>query len=294
VLERILVAVDGSEAASAAVTAVARLVPGGGIQALVVHVTDQGPLQRTVYGPNSLTLQWETPADARALVDDAAASLRAAGIDATGQVYGQFDTIARQLLDTAHAHGAGLIAMGSRGRGRIAGILLGSVTHRVIHLADVSVLAAPPSSAPTVSPYRRILLAIDGSAASRRVVEVAAEVARRTGAHLLVLHVWEPNRASAQRYLPEGMAIEHDTPEMAGGLVDQAVAGIEGSGLSASATVGASRGSVAEAIVEAAQNDESELIVVGSRGRAALPALVLGSTTYRLLHIAPIPILVAR
>jgi nucleotide-binding universal stress UspA family protein len=43
-------------------------------------------------------------------------------------------------VDAARAHDAGVIVMGSRGRSDLAGLVLGSTAHKVIHLSDRPVL----------------------------------------------------------------------------------------------------------------------------------------------------------
>jgi nucleotide-binding universal stress UspA family protein len=46
-------------------------------------------------------------------------------------------------VETARAYQAGAIEMGSHGRGDLAALLLGSVAHKVAHLADRPVLIVP-------------------------------------------------------------------------------------------------------------------------------------------------------
>jgi nucleotide-binding universal stress UspA family protein len=48
--------------------------------------------------------------------------------------------VAKIIVDAARDHGAGVIVLGSRGRGDLSALLLGSVAHKVIHLADRPVL----------------------------------------------------------------------------------------------------------------------------------------------------------
>ena len=50
--------------------------------------------------------------------------------------------VAQAIIDAAAADGAELIVMGSRGLSDLRGLLLGSVTHNVIQLADRPVLVA--------------------------------------------------------------------------------------------------------------------------------------------------------
>lgn len=51
-----------------------------------------------------------------------------------------FGYAAREIVNDAKEVGADVIVMGSRGRGDIAGLLLGSTAHKVIHLSDRPVL----------------------------------------------------------------------------------------------------------------------------------------------------------
>ena len=48
---------------------------------------------------------------------------------------------------TADAAGADVIVAGTRGLGTPVGLLVGSVTHRLLHIAHCPVLAVPPKSA---------------------------------------------------------------------------------------------------------------------------------------------------
>ncbi len=51
-----------------------------------------------------------------------------------------FGYAAREIVSDAVGLGADVIVMGSRGRGDLAGLVLGSTAHKVIHLADRPVL----------------------------------------------------------------------------------------------------------------------------------------------------------
>ena len=67
--------------------------------------------------------------------------LARAGVKAHGEVRNTiFGSAAREILADAKAHDAGVIVMGSKGRGDLAGLLLGSTAHKVIHLSDRPVL----------------------------------------------------------------------------------------------------------------------------------------------------------
>jgi len=64
-----------------------------------------------------------------------------AGVDAQGEVREALHGhAAREIVEDAKKHDAGVIIMGSRGRSDIAGLMLGSTAHKVIHLTDRPVL----------------------------------------------------------------------------------------------------------------------------------------------------------
>src|SRR5712692_8040721 len=94
----------------------------------------------------------ESTDDAQASVDAAVDELTKAGITAHGEVRNTiFGHAAREIIDDARERNADIIVMGSRGRGDLAGLVLGSTAHKVIHLADRPVLVVrwPRSSCRT-------------------------------------------------------------------------------------------------------------------------------------------------
>jgi nucleotide-binding universal stress UspA family protein len=52
---------------------------------------------------------------------------------------------AHAIADAAKEAGADLVVVGTRGQGPLTGLLLGSVTHRLLHVAPCPVLAVPPA-----------------------------------------------------------------------------------------------------------------------------------------------------
>ncbi|HKU58571.1 MAG TPA: universal stress protein [Gaiellaceae bacterium] len=71
--------------------------------------------------------------------------LRADGLDASLRVVTSLDpNPAHALADLALEVGGNVIVVGTRGRGVVAGLLLGSVAQRLLHVAHCPVLAVPP------------------------------------------------------------------------------------------------------------------------------------------------------
>lgn len=134
--DKILVAIDHSEISDRALMAARDLALLSKGEVWVLHLVEREVALRT-----GMTLTDESMDQARASVAAAVDKLTAVGVKAHGDVgttlYGY---AARSIVDDAMEHDVGVIVMGSRGRGDLAGLLLGSTAHKVIHLADRPVL----------------------------------------------------------------------------------------------------------------------------------------------------------
>jgi nucleotide-binding universal stress UspA family protein len=81
------------------------------------------------------------PSFGSAHVDAVVEEFTKAGIKAQGVVRNTiYGYAAREVVDDAKNLDVGVVIMGSRGRGDLAGLALGSTAHKVIHLADRPVL----------------------------------------------------------------------------------------------------------------------------------------------------------
>ncbi len=131
----LLVAIDHSEITERVLGAARDLATLSGGEVWVLHLREREVMPRAGLVAN------ESPDEARAAVDAAVEELAKAGITAHGEVRNTlFGHAAAEIVDDAKEHGAGVIIMGSRGRGDLAGLVLGSTAHKVIHLTDRPVL----------------------------------------------------------------------------------------------------------------------------------------------------------
>jgi nucleotide-binding universal stress UspA family protein len=134
--ERLLVAVDHSEITERVIAAAQDLASLSGGEVWVLHLRE-----REVMPPRGGTMATETSDEAHAKVDAAVAELTQAGIKAHGEVRNTlYGHAGREIVEDAKTHDVGVIVMGSRGLGDLAGLVLGSTAHKVIHLADRPVL----------------------------------------------------------------------------------------------------------------------------------------------------------
>ena len=141
----------------------------------------------------------------------------------------------------------------------------------------------------------RVLIAYDGSPNSRTAVEAAATLF--PGAEAVIFFARQPMEGFAA-HLQEHPVLER-LEGVDAALLDAseqvAAAGAELArtlGLRAEPLVSSSVVSASEAIIAAAEERDSTLIVLGSRGRRGLAATVLGSTSANVLHHATRPTLV--
>jgi nucleotide-binding universal stress UspA family protein len=134
--EKILVAVDHSEISARAVAAARELAALSHGEVWVLHLRE-----REMMGKTGMLTSAESSGEAGADVSDAVEELTRAGIKAHAVVRDTaFGYAAREIVSDAAGLGADVIVMGSRGRGDLAGLVLGSTAHKVIHLADRPVL----------------------------------------------------------------------------------------------------------------------------------------------------------
>lgn len=134
--DRILVAVDHSKMSDHAVLAARDLAVLSKGEVWVLHLRE-----REMGSKTGVLVPDETTDEAKTEVQASIDVLTQAGVTAHGQVRDTiFGYAAREIVSDAQEHDVDVIVMGSRGRGDLAGLLLGSTAHKVIHLADRPVL----------------------------------------------------------------------------------------------------------------------------------------------------------
>jgi len=135
---------------------------------------------------------------------------------------------------------------------------------------------------------KRILVGYDGSKESDKALDWSVDLAKASGAKLIVQHVV----SIAPEALATG-AVDLEAIEAAvGKMLDEAVERARQAG--GSATKVLSRGDVATTILREAEQRGMELIVVGSLGRGRMARMLMGSVADKLVRTAPIPVLIVR
>jgi nucleotide-binding universal stress UspA family protein len=234
-------------------------------QVLVIHVAIN-PLTAAIFPELTVRRDIESPAEAKALVEEAVRGLRKTDVVASGVAVSDPTTrTSDQIIRAAAAFHADLLVMFSRGLTEFRGLIEGSVSHQILSRAPIPILCLP-GGLPRFS-LRKIALAWDGSPAARTALVVADRISRVHGAKLVGIHVVRNGAEPERSRLPARISL---------------------------AEVNEGPDGVADALNGAAHIARADLVVMGSHGRGDLAAMVLGSVTHRLLTISQRPILVVR
>jgi hypothetical protein len=137
--------------------------------------------------------------------------------------------------------------------------------------------------------YKKILVGNDGSAFSDAALDEAIRLAKGFGAEITVVCAVERN-AEMVAMAPE---LDRKFEEKAYADLRRAEDKIKAAGISYSKEE-VSKASPYQAVVSAARERGSDLIVLGSHGRTGLMRLLMGSTTERVIGHAPCSVLVVR
>lgn len=143
----ILIAFDGSDDGKAAIEQSGKLFAGETVTVLTVweHFIDT---MARIGGGYSIAFDYveidaEAEKDARKKAEEGAALAREAGLDASARTAVVDSTVADAILADAAAIEAGAVVFGSRGRGGVRSLMLGSTSHHVLQHADRPVVVVP-------------------------------------------------------------------------------------------------------------------------------------------------------
>jgi len=289
-LKKILVPLDGSPLAEQALGPALALARAVSAEALLLRsVTSMQPIFAL---SSALTGQFES-----GLEDGLSASRQQAveeylaGIQRRHECPGcvvhtvaEMGEAAAAIVDVAHDENVDLIVMSTHGETGVRRAVWGSVTERVLHGADCPVLVVR-----SADPIRRVLVALDGSELSERILPPAFDVARALGAQVILLRVSETPLLNP---LEIGMMWDMEPP-----LADQDVVAAARSaaeryladiaareGLADDVVTVVLEGLAADRIEEYARLADIDLIAMSTHGRTGLRRWLYGSITTRVMR----------
>ncbi|UOT02884.1 universal stress protein [Rhodococcus opacus] len=290
-IKPIVVGVDGSEAASAAVAWAARAAAA---LSLPLHIATVVHIPAFYYTEPYLAESFKEE-----LEDTAKARLGSARVHAKQTVDEPLDITTEQhegkvsqtLIElSANAH---MVVLGSRGHGEFTGLLVGSTTSAVAahgHCPLVVVRGRtmdgqPPTEGP-------IVVGIDGSESSKAAVEVAFEQAAARGASLVAVNVWSDVSVQPSLGASPEDALWSSIQTGEEVVLSERLAGYQERYPDVTVERVVARDRPVRVLSEFAE--KAQLIVVGSRGRGGFTGMLLGSTSNALLHTADCPVMIVR
>lgn len=184
-------------------------------------------------------------------------------------------TVAREgaaadaIIETAEEEKADLIVVGNKGMTGAKRVVLGSVPNTISHHAPCHVLIVHTVDGRTPAAYSKIVVGTDGSATATKAVRFAGGLAKQMSAPLLIVHVGDASR----------------------GNEILAQAGAEAGGDTQTINV---EGEAAEQIIEVAEREGADLIIVGNKGMTGAKRFLLGSVPNQVSHNAPCDLLICK
>jgi len=137
--------------------------------------------------------------------------------------------------------------------------------------------------------YSRILVAIENSAADRTILTHVSELARLTGAELLLVHVadgWAARNFNQLKLREsEEMKIDRD-------YLDRLAGELEGRGLVVETRL--AMGDPATELVKVSEEHGVDLIAMSTHGHRFVKDVLLGATADKVRHLVKVPVLLLR
>jgi len=187
-----------------------------------------------------------------------------------------------EIVKTAENEKVSFIVIGSKGKGFLKEILMGSVSEGVVRKSTVPVMLVKPKCFKTEdgklrcelhrNPFEKILFAYDLSEYSQKVLEHVKTAALSGGRDVIILNVVENKLDKREE------------------LLSSAKEELEKAGINVKVAV--KKGTPYKEIIKTAEEEDASIIMMGSRGLGFIGGMLLGSTTDSVVRHSRIPVFV--
>lgn len=278
--EKFLIGVDGSEQSRTALAWGLSRAKDRNASVELLHVADDSFLSE------SAVFLSEAQDASQQMLDIEAAYARSIGFE--GEISGTA-VVGHPILEVEEASKrADLLVLGAHEGSKFAGSFFGTRAVKVAATAHCPVAVIPGTE---VDPTAGIVVGVDGSEASQKAVDYAAEIASFRGVPLIAVYAWMPPLTPGLEYL-----WSEDLVKAQQAASEEAIA-IGTAGLASRYPDLTIERHIVQAppvaaLVQAAEG--AQMIVVGSRGRGGLSRLLLGSVSHGVLQALPVPTIVVK
>ena len=292
--KHILVPIDGSSLAEAALPAAAFLAEKFRARVTLMHVVEKNAPDK-VHGQPHL----KHPQDAERYLKELAKRSFPGTVRVDCHVHTNgVDDVAGSIVAHADELAHDLVVMCSHGRGAALHLFLGSIAQKVIALGSKPVLITHPDERGKAPVFfcRHILVPMDDDPEHAQALPVSKNLARVCGATLHIVSVipdlatLSGDKAAASKMLPgtTSRLLELTTRDVEEHF-QALLAGLRQEGFEASTHV--LRGDPASVIVAAAAQTDIDLIVLSTHGKTGMDAFWSGSIAHRICSQSRIPLL---
>lgn len=279
--ERFLVALDGSSESEAILSEVQRIAAPNA-EAYLLHVV---PNVTPPAGPPAMGLL-TLPEQADGYLEGLAARLP----NVRTRIFVDAGDPADRIIKVALSLNVDAIAMTTHARTGVSRALLGSVAQKVVRGSSLPVLLVRPGMPTRARPMRRILVPLDGSDRSARILETIRPMAGRTHAELLLLHVLPIDENDPMVGWPDlGPRMVLSDPLR---RYEEMARSLETGGVAAWPIV--TRGEAVLEILHEAKAHDVDAIAMATHGRRGLDRALMGSVAEGVLRRADCPVLLLR
>jgi nucleotide-binding universal stress UspA family protein len=292
--KHILVPLDGSNLAESALPAAVALSQAMGSTVTLIHIIERNAPQE-IHGERHLHENQE----ACDYLNQTAKRFFPPEIKVECHVHTEeVSNIPRSIVDHAGELTPDLIVMCSHGEGGLRDIIAGSIAQQVINRGKVPILLIHPDESSASNPinFKHFLVGLDGVPEHESGLASATGLAETFAASLLLVMVvytmgtLPGEQAATGRLLPGTTAAILDiTEDSAQEYLRNRANSLRASGLKVSIEV--RRGDPAQQIVDAANSSGTDLIILGTHGKAGIGAFWAGSVAPKIIGMTHIPIL---
>lgn len=208
------------------------------------------------------------------ILADAVSALQEDGVNADQKLVVEVDP-ANTILNVAEKGNYDIIVLGGSGEEEEEPHL-GSVAKKVAHYAKIPVLIAREKNE-----MSKILVPIDGSAYSKRALQYAVALAKKSKANVTLLYVQESGIFKLRPEVSE---------EIGKHTLSQAVVQVEGIDVEKKLE----SGDPAKTIIKTANKGNYDIIVMGSRGHGGVEIFSLGSVSDHVIQYADRSVLITK
>lgn len=292
--KKLLVPLDGSPMAEAALAPAAYIAQRLDAQVALIHIIERDS-PNEVHGEKHLN----DPAEAQAYLEAVAKSRFDPSVTVECHVHTNFvRDVPQSIADHADEFAPDLIIMCTHGRSGLGVRLFGSIAQQVVSLGKTPVLFVQPGSQPPREDFecKLVLVPLDGDPAHEQGMQVAGRFAKACGAALRLMTVVRTlgtltgEDAATGKLLPGATSAMLDMSlEAAEEYLDRMLATLTDQGVAASKAV--RRGDPSGAIVKEAHEQDVDLIVLGTHGRSGMEAFWAGSVAAAVAGRSSLPLL---